>query len=427
MWRLALLLVACGRVDSGALTYRFVDDTREAFDLGGYDIGTVPLKWRDGNVEFVGVGPFSGSDVGIYVSRVFDSSDAEATWQSVRFSSPWPQRPLADNEGNDGDRFEHQLQMNDDILLLHYEGEGATANGDQVPDASGKMHHGSVVHAGDGASYVPGVFGSALNIGRDAWVRLDGSYFDYGTEDFTYATWVKLRDCSQSRSHREVIGGGGGGDSPHMWIGALCPNSCPSGDAIYMNWLDSTRQGGTISACSGVTLDDDEWHLIAGTKSGHTNPPATLAVYVDGKLVATTNYDYAGDFTYDGGEIRIGSFNLSEPKYNAPMVVDETAIWKRALSGDEIAAMLRRGAVRLGLQFRACNDESCDGQPFVGPDGTAATYFSTDGEHDIAALGLTGRYAQYRVRFSTRMPDISPRLSAVTAIGRPKESLPNAE
>jgi hypothetical protein len=286
-----------------------------------------------------------------------------------------------------------------------------------VPDASGRLHHGGIVHAGQGAKYVPGVFGNALQKDRDSWVRLDGNYFDYGTGGFTYATWVQLFDCSQSRSHREVIGGAGAGDTPHMWIGTDCPGSCPGRDSVFMNWLDSTRSGGTISACSGVVLDDGNWHLITGTKAGHS--PATLSVYVDGKLAASTTYDYGGGtFTYDAGEIRIGSFNLSDPLYNAPMVVDETAIWKRTLDALEIEALFRRGAVRLELQFRACSDAACDGAPFVGPDGTTASYFSTDGTHEIAALGLTGRYAQYRMRFSTAMPSVSPALLRVAATAR---------
>jgi hypothetical protein len=65
-----------------------------------------------------------------------------------------------------------------------------------------------------------------------------------------------------------------------------------------------------------------------------------------------------------------------------------------------------------------CSDAACDGAPFVGPDGTTASYFSTDGTHEIAALGLTGRYAQYRMRFSTAMPSVSPALLRVAATAR---------
>lgn len=417
----AVAVAACGRhgfdENGEQAQYLFVDDTQGTFDLGTYDTGTSALVWRDGKVELAQTPPFARGDVGIFISRVFDTSDPTAAWQTLAFTPPWPQRALPDNEGTDMGYTEAGLRMVNNLLLLHYDGTGVTANNDSVPDASGRLHHGSIVHAGQGAKYVPGVFGNALEKDRDSWVRLDGNYFDYGTGGFTYATWVKLFDCSRSRSHREVIGGAGAGDTPHMWIGAECPDTCPGRDTIFMNWLDSTRNGGTVSACSGVVLDDGNWHLITGTKAGHT--PATLSVYVDGKLAASTTYDYGGGtFTYDAGEIRIGSFNLSDPQYNAPMVVDETAIWKRTLDALEIEALFRRGAVRLELQFRACSDTACDGEPFVGPDGTTASYFATDGAHDIAVLGLTGRYAQYRVRFATAMPSISPVLLRVTATAR---------
>jgi Concanavalin A-like lectin/glucanases superfamily len=417
-----LALAACGRLgfdNTVQPQYLFVDDTQVAFDRGTYDTGVVPLVWRDGRVELAPAAPFTRNDVGVYLSRIFDTNDPTATWQTLGYTSPWPQRPLPDNEGTETGYAEASLRMVNNILLLHYEGTGDTVHGDQVPDASGRLHHGQIVHAGEGARYRPGLFGNALDKDRDSWVRLDGGYFDYGTGGFTYATWVKLFDCTRSRSHREVIGGAGTGDTPHMWIGVLCPDSCTGRDGVFMNWLDNTRMGGTVSTCSGAVLDDGNWHLIVGTKEGHASPSATLRVYVDGKLAGSTTYNYGGgSFTYDAGEIRIGSFNLNDPEYNAPMVVDETAIWKRTLDVEEIEALFRRGAVRTELQFRACDDPACDGEPFVGPDGTTATYFVSDGEHDIAGLGLAGRYAQYRARLSTAMPMVSPQLLAVTASSR---------
>jgi hypothetical protein len=416
---LVVAVAGCGRLgfDGSGTQHMFVDDTLEEFDLGNYEMGTVPLVWSEGKIELARQPPFARSDVGIYTSRVLDTTDPGSQWKSIAFASPAPQRPLPDNEADDGEYAEARLRMINNILLLHYDGTGVAASGDQVPDASGHLHHGEIVLAGEGTRYGPGVFGNAIDQDRDAWVRLDGNYFDYGTGGFTYATWVKLFDCTRSRSHREVIGGAGAGDTPHMWIGALCPDSCPGRDGVFMNWLDNTRNGGTVSACSGAVLDDGNWHLLVGTKEGHTNPAATLRVYVDGKLAGSTTYDYGGGtFTYDAGEIRIGSFNLSEPQYNAPMIVDETAIWKRTLDPTEIEALYRRGAVRLEAQLRVCDDPACEGETFVGPDGTTATYFATDGEHAISSLGLTGRYAQYRVRFTTAMSTKSPQLLAVTVI-----------
>jgi hypothetical protein len=417
-----LAVAACGRLgfdDTDTPQYVFVDDGQALFDRGTYDTGAIPLAWRDGRVELAGAGPFTRADVGLFVSRIFDTSDPAAVWQTLAYRSPWPQRPLPDNEASDVGYAQGDLRMVNNILLLHHDGAGDTTDGDIVPDASGQLHHGNIVHAGEFARYRPGLFGSALEKDRDSWVRFDGNYFDYGTTGFTYATWVKLFDCSQSRSHREVIGGAGAGDTPHMWIGVRCPDTCPGRDGFHMNWLDNTRMGGSVAGCSGVVLDDGNWHLIVGTKSGHTNPAAKLSVYVDGMHAASTTHDYGGGtFSYDAGEIRIGSFNLSDPLYNAPMIVDETAIWKRTLDDQEIQDLFRRGAVRIELQFRACDDAACDAEPFVGPDGTTATYFVSDGEHDIAALGLTGRFSQYRARLSTAMPAVSPQLLAVTIAAR---------
>lgn len=434
MARILLALLAasgCGRIGFGedTSTYRFTDADQAAFDRGSYDTGAAPLVYQDGRVQLAGPGPWARADVGIYVSRVFDTGDPQARWHTLAWTGAAPQgRPLPDGEGADPGYGDAGLQMATNILLLHFDGTGDTTDGDRVPDASGRLHHGDLVQDGQGARYTAGVFGAALEIDRDAWVHLDGNYFDYGTDDFTYAVWTKMFDCAQSNDNRIALGGAGAGDTPHMWIGVLCPDACPGRDGAFMNFLDSTRTGGSLQTCTGVVLDDGNWHLLAGVKRGHTNPAASLALYVDGREVATTTFDYGGGtFTYDDGEIRLGGFNLGGAQYNTRIVVDEAAIWKRALDAGEIAALYRRGAVRLELQFRACADGACDSEPFVGPDGTTATYFTEEDlagapgtqEDNLAALGLVGALGQYRVRFATAAPETSPTLLSVTLAAAP--------
>lgn len=427
-----VIAAGCGRFgfdETSSPRYAFEDEGQAAFDLGTYDTGSSPLVWRDGRVQFAAMPPFARSDVGIYVSRVFDTGDPAATWDTLAWVAPAPQgRALPDNEAGDEGYSEGAIGMANNLMLLHLDGAGSPTNGASVADASGRLSHGDIVLSGQGAKYADGLFGAALDLDRDAWVHLDGNYFDYGTGDFTYSVWVKMFDCSQSNDNRIALGGAGAGDSPHMWLGAPCPDACPDRDGAFMNWLDSTRTGPSVTACTGVVLDDGNWHHLAGVKQGHTSPAAKLSLYVDGREVGTKAFDFGGGtFTYDAGEIRLGGFNLGGTMYNTQIIVDEAAIWKRALTPGEIETVYRRGAVQLELQVRACPDGGCDGVPFVGPDGTTATYFTEQdlagppgGQRgNLAALGLTGSHAQYQLRFSTAMASVSPAVMRVTLEATP--------
>jgi hypothetical protein len=308
--------------------------------------------------------------------------------------------------------------MRDNILLLHFD-DITDSNGDLIADSSGQEHDGVLVFDGQTAGPLDGTFGQGLDLQRDAWVSLDGNYFDYGTADFTYSVWVKMLPCSESNDNRIALGGAGAGDDPHMWLGVLCPDSCPNGDGAFMNWLDASRDGPRVEACTGVVLDDGDWHHLAGVKEGHAN--ATVKLFVDGREVGSDVHSFIDDFTYDGGEIRLGSFNLDDPQYHTRISVDEGAIWKRALSNAEIEAIYRRGALGLGLQVRVCEDGVCDDEPFVGPDGTSDSWFAETDQTgapgsqlgNLEGLGLVGPAAQYRVRFATASASDSPGLRTV--------------
>jgi len=416
-------LAGCGRFGFES-QYVFTDDTQVEFDRGTYDAGTAALAWRGDRVALASA-PFDTTGVGVYLSRPFDTGDDAAGWETLAVTPVAPHgRALLGGGAAEQGYAEDNADMTGDVLLLHLDGM-SVADGGAVSDSSGHAHDGQMIFDGQGASQVAGAFGQALDISRDAYVTLDGNYFDFGAGDVTYAVWVKMFDCSQSNDNRIAIGGAGAGDSPHAWLGALCPEQCPGGDGAYMNIYDATRSGASVSACSGVRLDDGAWHHLASVKQGHA--PATLRLYVDGREVGTAVHDYgAGQFTYDAGEIRLGSFNLNDPQYHTRIVVDEAAIWKRALAPTELAALHRRGALRLEVQVRACPDGTCDTEPFVGPDGTPATTFTEhaldqeDQRGNLAALSLDGAVAQYRATFSTASRAASPGLVRVTMVATPR-------
>ncbi|RLJ03762.1 MAG: hypothetical protein DRP08_03045, partial [Candidatus Aenigmatarchaeota archaeon] len=70
-----------------------------------------------------------------------------------------------------------------------------------------------------------------------------------------------------------------------------------------------------------------------------------------------------------------------------------------------------RGALELKFQVRSCDDTSCSGEDFVGPDGTTASYFT----QSPAALNIsTNRYFHYKAYLSTEDVNETPILYNVT-------------
>ncbi len=434
----AALLVAtagaCGRlnfdaVDDAAATsdaeWIFRVEDRAGFALGDYSAGDTLLAWDGTQVEFAADPPYASSGVGVYISQTFDTGAVGAKWDTLAWIPSAPTaKPLAASGGTDVGYAEGVVDMQDNIVLLHFD-DSDLSQGALVLDSSGNNNHGQIVLAGQAVSQSKGRFAGSLDTERDAWVTLPGYYFDFGTGDFTYALWVKMRPCAESNDNMIALGGEDSDSSPHLWLGTSCPDDCPGLDGAHMNFLHhdgDNYNGATLTACTGVALGDGAWHHMASVKRGHSAPDALLQLYIDGREVAATTYDFGTEsFTYEGGEIRLGSFNLSEPKYYTSIVVDEAAIWKRALSGAEIASLYSRGALQMGLQVRACADGSCDSEEFVGPDGSNASYFTEadlvgaagSQQGNIASLGLVGAKAQVRVRFATSLQTASPGLRSL--------------
>lgn len=407
--------------DASINEWIFVDEEKGDFDLGEYGSGAAMLEWSGEQVEFR-TPPSNSETFGVFKSAIFDTGNPSAVWQTLAWQSAGPHgRALPNSGSRDEGYLQDAVSMADNILLLHLD-EMSFGQETVVLDNSGSGNDGRMVFAGQGASTTSGVFSSALDLDRDAWVSIAGSNFDFGTGDFSYSIWVKMRDCTQSNNNRIAMGGAGSENSPHLWLGALCPDSCSGGDGAHMNFLDDSGEGPTLAVCTGIRLDDGAWHHLAGVKQGHTSPPALVKLFVDGREVGGESYDFGNNtFTFGGGEIRLGGFNLSGNTYNTSIIVDEAAIWKRALNSADVAAVYRRGVTDLELQIRACPDGTCDSEPFMGPDGTNATYFreadvvgaSGSQTGNIAMLGLVGAKAQYRVRFSSESKTTSPGLRKV--------------
>ena len=380
----------------------FTDDRLEGEFGAGTFSGT---RWVGDHVELE-----PGKTSGDFVSRVFDSGASRLQWRTLRWGPGAPYgKPLPDRGAAETGYRASSFDMAKNVLLAHFD--------DSIVDTSPTAN---VLTGSSLGGFVPGVFGSGLSDTQQGYVHATvtsaASVFNFGTDSFSWSLWAKSTTPCPGNAVYMGIENPGTGLKPHLWLGCT-----PLGDAGSSGTLGdtfcSTRT--TTNDCADVTgsrvLTDGTWHHMAIVKAGHA--PATLSAYMDGVLQGTTQNTYANPIVFQNGvELAIGGFSLGT--YPADGVFDEAAIWRRALTPDEIVALYRRGAQRLTIQVRACQEPTCASVAFVGPGGDSARAFvdpaNALGPPEGLPLIETGQFAQYRVHFETDDPSRSPALYEVT-------------
>ena len=188
-------------------------------------------------------------------------------------------------------------------------------NDDGWKDATGK-NNGTATGA---------VFADSAKVGSHAG-SFDGTddYLDCGilgglsnNSPFTYSAWIKF---SVSQSSKTIMGkhtDRGGGAS--MGIDDREPNKIK----FHLNNYGSQRVNST------KTFNDDAWHNVAGTWDGEA-----LKLYVDGVLDASAAVPKA--LTFPDVPFNIGRWVGGSSQYFNGLI-DEVAIYNRALTADEIA------------------------------------------------------------------------------------------
>jgi hypothetical protein len=159
---------------------------------------------------------------------------------------------------------------------------------------------------------IEGEITMAAWINQDAW-STDGQWFD--------------KNCHNGGEHSSYgIGAFGGGASFNMFLGT--GNGRPTLNKPH-------------------ALDTKTWHHVVGTYDG-----ATMKVYVDGEVAAEheEKFDFKGTNDQD---LRIGC-SKDRPNYTFENgSIDEAAVWRRALSEDEINEIMNEGFLAVSPRDKA--------------------------------------------------------------------------
>ncbi len=395
-----------------SVPFEFVDDGADDFALGSR-MGTRAL----GDVLTLEEAVADGT----FLSRVFDA-EAVASWKMFEFV---PTAPYGTSLPNDGDvetgYASGNIDMTDNILLLHCDGS--------IDDTSPAQSAVKVSGVAGTPRLLEGVVGQSCRVDAPSDLEVQvgaNGPLNFGTSDYTWATWV--RTVTSCEGNHVVLGADAQLDpgGAHNWFGcAQAPSQGCSGTGGFFSGIQSsTHSSDGISFCGTTVINDGNWHHVALVKRGHAS--AMIAAYVDGQIEDLAEGSFQMPISYPAENVfGIGRYPDDGFDPTASTEIDELAVWRRALSADEIGAIYERGAFGVSLGVAVCSGPSCEG-PF--------TNAADDPESNIEDLGLgappeaielevpVGRYFRYRIQMSQmsnafNLPN-SPEIRRVGVSGR---------
>ena len=407
--------------DTGGGSIEFTDDELDGeFGEGQF----MESQWYGDEVRLA-----EGASQGVFTSRIFDAG-AAVSWSSLGWVPAAPyDKPLPANGLTERGYPSGIIDMADNVMLLRFDEEAeALGSGEVVSDRSGHGNDATVVASGNAVLLTTeGKLGRAVDDSPQTYLRAPiTDDLQFGTEDFTWAMWIQTTaDCvGDMVSFNQVYLGveDAGDDRVHLWLGCMRPTSSVCPEQTGGGYAGGTFRSVHIEAdgasyCGTTDITDGQWHHMVVTKTGHE--ASTIDLYVDGVLEDSRNASFIAPLSFfDDPELAIGAF--SNGSFQADVTLDELAIWRRALSADEVAALYQRGAARLRVQVRGCDDADCtDAGAFFGPDGSEGAFVDSSDQTqppaglDLSLLGAS-RYVQYQVVFERDGLPAEPGLRSIT-------------
>jgi trimeric autotransporter adhesin len=261
--------------------------------------------------------------------------------------------------------------------LYHLNGSGIPADDASVFDSSTNGFDGLIKDASatnDIRYSEVGIFGQSLRANGNDAVRVSDDPILRITDDLSVSLWVK----ASSGANRVLASKWRASAGQRSW--KILNNS----NAFIQVAVSQDGEEGTNwkHYQSSLTAIDNQWHHVAFTFEA-----GVLKLYVDGvedlsptllrndaiTTIASTAADLVLGAELDSGDALANYMTGS---------LDEVSIWSRVLSAAEVLELYRRGANRIFHQVRTCaaadcsDQEAITGQGWLGPDGTAQSFFS---------------------------------------------------
>ncbi len=323
---------------------------------------------------------------GHYESPVIDVGLSSGPWDSISWLTSLPfYKELTGDMNNDGLADSENSadysslvgstgSINDDDLqdgivgLWHFNEStlGTAPEGNDFKDFSGKENHGTEVGSLNyGQS---GVFNSAINTSSiGSAIRISSNDSLNNLTSFTYQAWIFPYTSGQ------------------FALGRIFDKGFDYSNFSTLIYLDSSgrllfeRKNSPSDSYQSVAgeIKFNQWnHVIVVLDPTQASDVEKVQMYVNGKKLSYSSYNWIGVTPLDDSLYDLYIGNRGDNQRTFDGLIDEAALWSRPLAYSEILQLYRRGANRLKLQIRSCDNAQCDEVDWKGLDGTSFTYFS---------------------------------------------------
>lgn len=280
--------------------------------------------------------------LGTYTSEIKNLTNASFNTISWTEGVPY-QTELPDN--NAVETVLGGVNMTGNVLLLHMNNDWS--------DSSGLENNGTASGATFTTSSKLGSHAGSFD-GVDDYVNVSNTGGEFDMQTITVLAWIKLIEYNTSDFPTIISKRRGWGSGLASWELSMAP--------LY-NFTSLRINGSSeyyINYDHNGNFPFNEWYYVGFTKNG-----ANCSLYGNGVLLNSTTD--CPDFN-TGSNILIGQTGedavaLSTYDFNGS--IDEVAIWNRSLSADEILNIYKRGALRLNLSVRSCDDAACSGESWT--------------------------------------------------------------
>lgn len=197
---------------------------------------------------------------------------------------------------------------------------------DTAQDSAG-AHHGTLT--GSGLAFAPGQVGRAISISTGtSFVKIPSFHVPY----LTVSAWVKSAKAGYYTSMVTKSAHPIGWNPPwQTWQLWFHENTAQPG----------FNRGDHGNVASPETIPLNQWVHLAGSYDG-----TTFRIYVNGVEKANASAPVPGPLPETLGNIYIGAPEFSNHSFLG--LIDEVALWDRALGAEEIAAQYQRGLLGQG-------------------------------------------------------------------------------
>lgn len=333
---------------------------------------------------------------GILASRVFDFSSA-TSWSGLLWTSTLPFLKELPGDANQSDSItaldsessddysslvgSNGLTTDDNLmssLIGYWRLNGTTGtltDSESITDAGPNNYHGSAIDGDvtNNLSRQTSRFQQSIKFdGVNDYIELPAGLNTLGSNlssIHTYSFWIKTR----ATAAQTIIGSFNSASTTTFLIRL---NNVASGVLQIFMRDDSNR---TLRAYGGASLNNGEWRHLVIVPKPSSSVRGDIDLWVDG-VKQTMNYNLSSalvsGFSNFAYPVTIGAANSATQSQYFNGEIDEVAIWQRELHENEIRQLYRRGANRILLQARSCNDSLCSGESWIGPSNSSSSFFS---------------------------------------------------